>query len=167
MASFSIPTNDVYKPRCPYSYSTTDCSPGNFSATSGRYNSFVETIVKEWETRFTLTKTIPFVGDQAYDELLSSNVVFLDLHDAAAVNTVLECIARSTPFLINRNCGIEEILPSNYPLFYDNLEHAARLASKIDKIEEAHNFLLNMDKSHIHINTFMSEVISFLNCALV
>jgi hypothetical protein len=165
MASFSIPTNDPY--RCPYSYTTTDCSPGNFVATSGRYNSFVETIVKDWETRFSLTKTIPLADNATYDDLLSSNVVFLDLYDAAAVNTVLECIARSTPFLINRNCAIEEILPSNYPLYYTTLEEAARLASNLEKIEEAHYFLLNMDKNHIHINTFMSELISFLNCVLV
>ena len=56
------------------------------------------------------------LSDSAYDELLSENVVFLNLIDASAVNTVIECIVRNTPLIINRLPAIVEILGEDYPL---------------------------------------------------
>ena len=56
------------------------------------------------------------LSDSAYDELLSDIVVFLNLIDASAVNTVIECIVRNTPLIINRLPAIVEILGEDYPL---------------------------------------------------
>lgn len=47
-------------------------------------------------------EVIEHLSDSAYDELLSENVVFLNLIDASAVNTVIECVVRNTPLIINR-----------------------------------------------------------------
>ena len=44
---------------------------------------------------------IPAVPDSEYDRLLSENVVFVEIITAAANNTVVECIARNTPIIIN------------------------------------------------------------------
>ncbi len=65
------------------------------------------------------------VGDDQYDELLSANVVFLDLFDASANNTVTECIVRNTPLAINPLPAVVEYLGPQYPLYYHSLDEAA------------------------------------------
>lgn len=54
-----------------------------------------------------------------YEELLSSSVVLLKLKGAGGCTTVIECIARNIPIVVNRLPALEEYLGKNYPLFYD------------------------------------------------
>lgn len=61
-----------------------------------------------------------------YDDLLSKTVVFLDLIDASAVTTVVECLARCTPLVVNRLPALEEYLGDDYPLFFETLDEASR-----------------------------------------
>ena len=44
---------------------------------------------------------IQYLDNEQYDKLLSNNIVFLNLIDASACNTLLECITRNTPIIIN------------------------------------------------------------------
>jgi hypothetical protein len=148
-------------------YCSADCSPGHFVPSDAQFNLFVESIFQHWDQRMKLTKTIPTLTDLQYDDILSKNIVFLNLLDAAAVNTVAECIARSVPILINRNCGLRDILPDSYPLYYDTVDEAAKLAADMDVIMDAHHYLLHMDKTHLQIDSFMSEFINFLQCLAV
>ena len=53
---------------------------------------------------------VPRLSDAEYDALLSRSVVFLDLLDASGVTTVVECLARCTPVLINPLAPIREYL---------------------------------------------------------
>ena len=57
------------------------------------------------EVQMYYTKTF-----EEYDDLLVKNIVFVDLFDAAANNTVLECIVRNTPIIINKCEGVIEYL---------------------------------------------------------
>ena len=41
------------------------------------------------------------VNDEKYDDLLSSSIVFLNIYDAPAITTVIECLGRNTPILVN------------------------------------------------------------------
>jgi hypothetical protein len=65
---------------------------------------------------------VQYVIEKEYDELLTENIVFIDLYDSAANNTVLECIVRKTPIILNRTPGVVEYLGEAYPLFYKNIE---------------------------------------------
>ncbi len=150
-------------PSIPSFCSDTDCSPGHFVPGDGKYNKFVEALFHHWEQRMSLVDSLPTLDNASYDKTMSDSLVFLNLQDAAAVNTVIECIARSVPILLNRNCGLEEVLPPNYPLYYDSIEHAAKLASDIGAIQTAHHYLIEMDKSYLQINSFMSDLICYLN----
>ena len=44
------------------------------------------------------------LSNDHYDSLLAENIVFINLIDASAVNTVLECIVRNTPFINHKSC---------------------------------------------------------------
>lgn len=83
---------------------------------------------------------------EEYDNLLSNNIVFIDLIDAGANNTVLECIIRNTPIIVNKIEPVIEYLGEKYPLYFEKLEDVPNLLS-LDKIIEAHNYLKNMDKT--------------------
>jgi predicted GH43/DUF377 family glycosyl hydrolase/GTP:adenosylcobinamide-phosphate guanylyltransferase len=75
-----------------------------------------------------------------YDSMLSSSIVFLNLIDAVANNTILECIERQTPLLVNKIPSVVEYLGEEYPLFYENLEDLNFLLQS-EKILEAHEYL--------------------------
>ena len=57
-----------------------------------------------------------------YDAILDRNIVFCDLYDASANNTVLECIERNTPIIINKLPAVIEYLGEGYPLYFEHLD---------------------------------------------
>ena len=79
--------------------------------------------------------------DSEYDALLSENIVFMYLYDAIANNTVVECIARATPLLINPLPSVVEYLGKDYPFYYENYSEAAKKALDVDLIRETHLYL--------------------------
>ena len=81
------------------------------------------------------------VSDEEFDSLLSSSVVFLNLFDAGANTTVLECLARHTPLIINQLPGVEEYLGPDYPLYYTTLDEARQLLDNHQKLMEASLYL--------------------------
>ncbi|MFK7801962.1 MAG: tetratricopeptide repeat protein [Anaerolineae bacterium] len=81
------------------------------------------------------------LSNHAYDWLLTENVVFLSLFDASANNTVVECIARATPLLVNRHPAVIEYLGEDYPLFYGDFKDAAAKLLDVERLKAAHVYL--------------------------
>lgn len=129
-----------------------------------------------FEADYTLIKStsndvrfVNYLSERSYDEMLSSSVVFIDLYDAAACNTLLECIIRNTPILINRLPAVVEYLGAEYPLYFDSLDEASY---KLNKIEEAYQFLKCMNKetlkpSHFFDSFYKSNIYSTLPTILL
>ncbi|MBK6740407.1 MAG: tetratricopeptide repeat protein [Haliea sp.] len=88
------------------------------------------------------TREFGHLSDAAYDSLLSCNIVFIQLYDASANNTVIECIARGTPVLVNPLPAVLEYLGLDYPLYYDSLEQAAAMALDPHRLAVAHTHLM-------------------------
>jgi exopolysaccharide biosynthesis predicted pyruvyltransferase EpsI len=97
---------------------------------------------------------LDFVSNEAYDALLSESVVFINLVDASACNTVLECIARHTPILINPLPAVVEYLGVDYPLYYTDFDEAAFMLTKRSKLEEAHEYLKQLDVTDLKVESF-------------
>ena len=105
---------------------------------------------------------------EEFDELLTKNLVFIDLFDASANNSVLECIVRNTPIIINKLEGVVDYLGDTYPLYYDDLSEVPKLIDT-QKILSAHEYLKKMDKTPFKIKTFLNNLYDivyqhFLNC---
>ena len=81
------------------------------------------------------------MANEDYDDLLSKNVVFLDLYDASANNAVIECIARGTPILINPLPAVVEYLGPNYPFYFTDLADASKKLKNVALIKAAHEYL--------------------------
>jgi hypothetical protein len=80
-------------------------------------------------------EVINTLSDSDYDKLLSQNIVFVNLVDASAVNTLVECIARNTPIIINNHSAIVEILGSGYPLYFsDSYTDLNSLETELNKL---------------------------------
>ena len=108
------------------------------------------------------TTRIARLNDQQYDNLLSANVVFLELFDCSAKTIVVECIARTTPIVVNRHPALEEYLGRDYPLFYGRFDDAPALFST-DRLLEGHHYLCAMDKTLLSDDHFLDRVTSALN----
>jgi hypothetical protein len=81
------------------------------------------------------------LSDDDYDRMFVDNILFLNLHDASANTTVIECITRGTPILINKVGGVGEYLGEGYPLYYETLEEAARKAADLGLIKQASEYM--------------------------
>ena len=91
-----------------------------------------------------------------YDNLLSENIVFLHLIDCSAANTIIECIVRNTPIVVNRHPAIEEYLGKEYPLFYQNPEEIKYLINSTT-IQKAYDYLRHKDKTFLSIDDFIHK----------
>ena len=100
---------------------------------------------------------IKYQPNEDYDRLLSENIVFLDLVDAAAVNTIIECIVRRTPILVNKVPGTIALLGEHYPLFYNDVEQIGQLVS-VEHIEAAHIYLKKLDRKRYRLNYFVNHL---------
>jgi hypothetical protein len=92
---------------------------------------------------YDTAETVLFMPNEDYDKLLAENIVFLHLYDSSANNTVIECIVRSTPLLINPLESVVEYLGKDYPFYFNSLEEAAAKAEDEDLIYKTYHYLLN------------------------
>ncbi len=92
---------------------------------------------------YDTVETVSYLEDSEYDQFLSENIVCINLYDSSANNTVIECIVRNTPLLVNPLPSVMEYLGEDYPFYFNSLEEAtAKLADK-ELIKATHDYLVN------------------------
>jgi hypothetical protein len=126
-------------------------------------NKYIMGLIDAIKNNHHSVKMIENLGNTEYDELLSNNIVFLNLVDASAANTVIECIVRRTPLVVNRIPAVEEYIGREYPLFYNTLEEANAILNDLDLLELGHKYLINYDISKLYISTFIKDFIASFN----
>lgn len=105
-----------------------------------------EMLIKEGQfddNMYETVQSITFIPNKAYDRLISENLVIINLYDSNANNTVIECIARNTPLLVNPIEPVVEYLGEDYPFYFSSLEEAAHKAEDLDLVYQTHQYLLN------------------------
>jgi hypothetical protein len=110
------------------------------------------------ENFLSLVDILEFMPDDEYDQLFTKNIIFLDLIDSSAVNTIIESIVRDTPLVVNRIAPTVELLGDDYPLFYDNINDIDKMLTH-ERIEEAHMYIKALDKSCFRLETFSLELV--------
>lgn len=81
------------------------------------------------------------MSNDEYDELLSKNIVFLDLYDVSANNVIVECMARGTPILINPLPAVIEYLGEDYPFYFTTMGEAAKKLQDQSLIKDTSDYL--------------------------
>lgn len=127
---------------------------------SGRdHNKSIEILmqqIKPIDSKILIDK----VDDIEYDQLLTCNVIMMELYNSSTNNTILECIARNTPILVNKIGGVEEYLGSDYPLYFDNLLSIEKLINDPKKLKEGHDYLTKLDKSFLSFDRFIDDIVN-------
>lgn len=120
-------------------------------------NKYIEHMLDSIESKQKTVSLIEHVDNDAYDILLSENIVFLNYIDVSASNTVIECIVRNTPVIVNRHPALEEYLGIHYPGFYNDLTHATQIIQNICAIKNIYRYLTELDKSKLSLEYFMND----------
>lgn len=121
-------------------------------------NKFLIGVKSMLQKQFHSVEIVERLSNDAYDALLRENIVFLHLVDCSAVNTVLECIVRNTPIIVNRHPALEELLGTEYPGFYSSIPQVPFLCDSFDKIKAMHVYLTRLDKSKYDIQLFLTRL---------
>ncbi|WP_017655067.1 tetratricopeptide repeat protein [Fortiea contorta] len=108
------------------------------------------------------TNVIRHIPNDEYDDLLSTNIAFVDLYDSSANNAIIECIARATPLLVNPLPAVKEYLGEDYPMYFNSLEEAAKKALDTSLILETHEYLKSCEtrqklSAEYFINSFCNS----------
>lgn len=98
------------------------------------------------------------LSNEDYDNLLSQNIVFLNLVDCSAVNTIIECIVRNTVLIINRLPATQEMLGDDYPGFYNTFVDAANICNDLEKIKAIHLYMTKLDKTRYKLENFVNSI---------
>lgn len=129
------------------------------SRSLNKSNKYLEGLYRTICDRHQSVEVIEYLENEQYDSLLSKNIVFIKLVDASACNTIIECIVRNTPILVNRLPAVEEYLGAAYPLYYTDLQDATRILSDLNQLKKGYEYLRKMDKSFLKIETFIDQLL--------
>ena len=87
------------------------------------------------------TYELQHLANDEYDRLLSENIAFVELYDSGANNTVVECVSRATPLLVNKLPSVIQYLGEDYPFYYESHEEATEKALDMALIKETNLYL--------------------------
>lgn len=97
-----------------------------------------------------------------FDDLLRKNIILLDIFDASANNSVVECIAGNTPFFCRKHPATEQYLGNDYPMFFDDLSFVESFINNDTELnnlyEKTYKYMKNIDKSDLSLNSFAKSI---------
>jgi polysaccharide pyruvyl transferase WcaK-like protein len=136
----------------------------NVSAGGQVMNNWYKFFLEDVKSKCESVEFIQHLQNNDYDKLLSENIIFLNLVDASAVNTVIECAVRNTPLIVNKHPAVVEILGDKYPLYYTSTDYhnivneVSSLLSKPALIEKASAYMSRLDLSTLQIDYFVKRL---------
>jgi polysaccharide pyruvyl transferase WcaK-like protein len=125
-------------------------------------NNWYKHLYNDIEQKINNIKIINYIDNDEYDTLLSQNIVYINLVDASAINTLIECIVRNTPILINKIPSVVELLGNDYPLYYENDIDVYHILSDATNIKKAYYYIKNIPKTDFYIETFVDNLIKII-----
>lgn len=125
-------------------------------------NNWYKHLYNDIEQKINNIKIIDYINNDEYDILLSQNIVYINLVDASAINTLIECIVRNTPILINKIPSVVELLGNDYPLYYENNIDVYHKLSDATNIKKAYYYIKNIPKTDFYIETFVTNLIKII-----
>jgi hypothetical protein len=114
--------------------------------------------IKITDEEYNSVEFVDQLTNDAYDELLSKNIVYLNLYDSSVNNVIIECIARGTPLLVNKLPAIIEYLGEDYPFYFSDEREANKKLNDLNLINQTHEYLVTFEnRKRILIGNFMED----------
>jgi hypothetical protein len=70
---------------------------------------------------------------EEYDNFIITNIIIIDLIDANANNSIVECIVRNLPFFVNKLPAVTEYLGNDYPMYFTSIEYLESIINDVPK----------------------------------
>lgn len=124
------------------------------------YHNMLQDLQDRWgqtRTRYPDVVTFNFMTNREYDQMLRQTIVCCEFFDCSAANTLLECMARNTPILVNRHPAVVEYLGEDYPLYFDDVTECPDLLQH-RRVYDAHQYMEAMDKEHLSVGYFCEQL---------
>ncbi len=122
-------------------------------------NKYIKGMINMLEKKHKSVQILEHLDNLEFDILLTQNIVFLELIDCSVSNTVLECLIRNTPLLINKHPAIVELLGDDYPFYYTDIMDAKVKVNDIDLIYKTHLYMKNIGKTQLTIDYFIQSIL--------
>lgn len=119
---------------------------------------------QEYKASNPSVEFMSWLDNEDYDKILTENIVCIFLRDASAINTVIECIVRHTPIILNRLPALEELLGKDYPLFVDSHSQVTTVLKNSKLIQKGYIHLESMNKTKFtfdHFNKTFTKLLFF------
>ena len=105
--------------------------------------------------------SIEKLPDDEYDRVLGTSFIIIDLVDASANNSIIECIARNIPCFARRLPAVEEYIGSTYPLLFTNQAELESMLENKELIRSAYQYLVDHPelKTRLRMDTFLHGIL--------
>lgn len=120
-------------------------------------------IMSDLQSNYDSVVKLDSLTNEDYDKLLSKTVVFLNLLDCSACNTIVECIVRNTPIIVNPLEAVKEYLGNDYPSYYANGLESVWKVFNPKTMYSVYNYLVKKDKTPFVLDQFMKQMETLLN----
>ena len=94
---------------------------------------------------------------------LEDSIFMVNLIDATANNTILDCIQSATPILVNKSEEIEYYLGKQYPMFYSSMDELNKKLNNKELIITTHEYLKNINIKPFSIKNIFNKIDLFYN----
>lgn len=152
--------------KCEKCRASVSCSTSPSTSTGQCVNRFEMILQKDIRKMIESVHVVEDLNDSDYDMFLKDKVVFLNLTDASACNTLIECMARCVPIIVNRLPALEEYVGSEYPLFYKDGSSQFEIDKFVEKvfkngtILKAHRYLALKSKEKLIMSEFIQKLLT-------
>jgi hypothetical protein len=150
-------TPNCSTPNC----STPNCSTPNCSCVSENNitNNWYKLFYKDIKLTMNTVIFQEHLENDDYDKLFIDNIVFLNVVDCSAINTLIECIVRNTPIIVNRHPAIVELLGEKYPLYFTDTKEIEML---LNNIESGYKYLKKLNKEIYCVDYFIKTFVNVI-----
>lgn len=100
-----------------------------------------------------------------YDTLLARSVVAVEFHACAASSTLMDCVARATPILVNPLPSVVEYLGPDYPLYFTHPNEFRSLLQP-QRVHDAHIYLTKLNRERFSISLFVEKIQGFVDLVM-
>ena len=100
-----------------------------------------------------------------YDNFILNNIIIIDLWNANANNSIIECLIRNIPFFVSKLDEVIEYLGPDYPMYFESITELEYILNNSDitiLYSNTYNYLKNIDKSDLEFKYFNLELNNFL-----
>jgi len=106
---------------------------------------------------YPFLELLEYLPDTEYDEILSENMVCIFLKDASAINTILECVVRDCPIIVNSLPAVREVLGDDYPLYVSTSSEVESKATNLSLVSKAYTHIKRMNKTRFTFEYFIDR----------